>query len=757
MFTIRSIIDLVLKSNQIFCKEKINMKTILYFVLFVIPFASYSVCETSFSKKREPFRSYESAQEVVQQKGMTSSNQYYELSKKGELPSDLPSRPDQTYKGKGWRGWGHFLGTGYISTQKRQFKSFEEAQKYVQQLGIKLTHDYRRLSRKGELPKDMPSNPYEVYTGKGWRGWGHFLGTGRVATQTRQVWSFEKAKEYVRAEDIKRSVEYIALSQAGALPPDMPSNPYEVYTGKGWRGWGHFLGTGRVANHEKSFRSYESSQEVVQQKGVVSKKQYNELHKTGEIPFDLPSRPELIYKDKGWRGWGHFLGTSRVANREKSFRSYESSQEVVQQKGVVLKRQYRKLHKTGEIPFDLPSRPDQTYKGKGWRGWKHFLGTEGVVIRRKPFRSYESSQEVVQQKGVVSQKQYRKLHKTGEIPFDLPSSPDQTYKGKGWRGWGQFLGTGYIATQKRQFKSFEEAQKYVQQKGMTSSNQYYELSKKGELPSDLPSNPYEVYTGKGWRGWGHFVGTGYIALQKRQFKSFEEAQKYVQQLGIKLTHDYRRLSRKGELPKDMPSSPDQTYKGKGWRGWKHFLGTVKMMTYTRAQNYVIDELRISTREELYEWLRSGEIPVNFPPEPHKFYSRWTNVRDFLRIQELDKMSYLESKEYIQSFFMQTKVEALKWLVSGDRPDSFPISPREFYGKKWEGWDLYLGLNRDLGLNRVNGTSVNNKAENHQRENGNDGTRLDEVFSSGEKDLFLEDSELNTGYESLIESIGYSFE
>ncbi len=425
------------------------------------------------------------------------------------------------------------------------------------------------------------------------------------------------------------------------------------------------------------------------------------------------------------------------SKKREPFRSYESAQEVVQQKGVVLKRQYGALHKTGEIPFDLPSRPDQTYKGKGWRTWGHFLGTGRVANREKSFRSLEESMEYVQRIGVASKGQYYELSGNGKLPKNMPSHPERTYESKGWRDWGHFLGTGYIAPQKTQFKSFEEAQKYVQQLGIKLTHDYRRLSRKGELPSDLPSRPDQIYKGKGWRGWGHFVGTGYIAPQKRQFKSFEEAQKYVQQLGIKLTHDYRRLSRKGELPKDMPSHPDQTYKGKGWYGWKHFLGTVKMMTYTRAQNYVIDE-GISTREELYEWLRSGEIPVNFPPEPHKFYSRWTNVRGFLRIQELDKMSYLESKEYIQSFFMQTKVEALKWLVSGDRPDSFPISPREFYGKEWEGWDLYLGLNR------VNGTSVNNKAENHQRENGNDGTRLDEVFSSGEKDLFLEDSELNTG-------------
>ena len=621
------------------------MKIIFYITILFIPLSGYtnSKCNKSFSSIKKQVRDYQSAKEYVQRIGVTSQGQFKKFRKEKKIPKDIPSHPEITYKDKGWRGWGHFLGTNRVATQNRQFQSFKKAKEYVQRIGVASEGQYYELSENGRLPKDIPSHPGRTYKDKGWRGWGHFLGTNRVATHNRQFRSFEKAKEYVRAEGIKRSAEYIALSQAGALPPDMPSNPYEVYTGKGWSGWKYFLGTIGVVRH-------------------------HELHKTGEIPFDLSSHPDLTYKDKGWRGWRHFLGTGRVVNREK------------------------------------------------------------------PFRSYKSAQEVVQQKGITSALQYYALRKTGEVPFDMPSNPNQIYKDKGWRSWGHFLGTGRVASYQQQFRSFKKAQKYVQQLGITSNNQYHELSKKGELPSDLPSRPDKTYKGKGWRSWGHFLGTGRVANREKSFRSYESVQEFVQQKGVVSQRQYRELRKTDEVPFDLPSRPDQTYKGKGWRGWKHFLGTIKMMTYTRAQNYVIDE-GISTREELYEWLRSGEIPVNFPPEPHKFYSRWTNVRDFLRIQELDKMSYLESKEYIQGLYIRTKIKALRWLASGDRPDSFPISPREFYGKKWEGWDLYLGLNR------VNGTSVNNKAENHQKENG---TRLDEVFSSGEKDLFLEDSELNTG-------------
>ena len=109
------------------------------------------------------------------------------------------------------------------------------------------------------------------------------------------------------------------------------------------------------------------------------------------------------------------------------------------------------------------------------------------------------------------------------------------------------------------------------------------------------------------------------------------------------------------------------------------------MTFRQAQNHALNTAGIQTAKELIEWLRSNEKPLNFPVEPQNFYEEWTNATDFLKIQKSNKMTYSQSKKYIQSFQFKTKIKAMKWLASGDRPEELPVSPPTFYRKEWEEW------------------------------------------------------------------------
>ena len=151
------------------------------------------------------------------------------------------------------------------------------------------------------------------------------------------------------------------------------------------------------------------------------------------------------------------------------------------------------------------------------------------------------------------------------------------------------------------------------------------------------------------------------------------------------------MKKNGELPDDMPFNPHKTYKNTGWRGWRHFLGTLKMMSFHKAQNYVLNQAEIETIEELIEWLKSENRPLNFPEEPHTFYEQWTNAREFLQIRDSNKMTYAESKQYIQSLQFRNEREAIQWLKSDERPEELPVDPHIFYSKEWEGWNIYLGL------------------------------------------------------------------
>ena len=327
-------------------------------------------------------------------------------------------------------------------------------------------------------------------------------------------------------------------------------------------------------------------------------------------------------------------------------RSFEQAQAYVQKENIQSGLEYRRLYKEEKLPKDMPFAPNEVYVGKGWKGWKHFLGTQS--------KSFEWAQAYVQKENIKSRPEYRKLLKEGKLPEGMPGRPEETYKNKGWRGWGHFLGIDLVANQNKQFRSLNEAQECAQQRGIKSESEYFKRHKNGELPKDMPSHPEETYKNKGWKNWGHFLGTHRVSTRGKSFRIFNLAQKYVQKKNIKSGPEYRNLHTNGKLPEDMPFNPNDIYAGKGWKGWKHFLGTLKMMAIKQAQNHALNKAGIETVEELTKWLKSEDRPPNFPEKPQHFYEEWISSKNFLKIRESDKMNYFESKKYMQSLGFKNK-------------------------------------------------------------------------------------------------------
>jgi hypothetical protein len=90
-------------------------------------------------------------------------------------------------------------------------------------------------------------------------------------------------------------------------------------------------------------------------------------------------------------------------------------------------------------------------------------------------------------------------------------------------------------------------------------------------PLDIPSNPNTVYAEKGWAGDADWFGYTGKCLQARSFK---QARKFVRSLKLKSKTEWCVYSNSGKRPEDIPSTPNHIYKGKGWAGYRDFLGTV---------------------------------------------------------------------------------------------------------------------------------------------------------------------------------------
>ena len=71
---------------------------------------------------------------------------------------------------------------------------------------------------------------------------------------------------------------------------------------------GDWLGTGTVAPQLKIYRSFVQARKYARSLNLSSGQSWKNLYRDKELPDDLPSNADYVYKDKGWKGWKDFLG-----------------------------------------------------------------------------------------------------------------------------------------------------------------------------------------------------------------------------------------------------------------------------------------------------------------------------------------------------------------------------------------------------------------------------------------------------------------
>ena len=94
----------------------------------------------------------------------------------------------------------------------------------------------------------------------------------------------------------------------------------------------------------------------------------------------MTGRSDTYLKDIGWKGGGHWLGTSNVSNRARKMRPFKEARGFV--RNLRLKSSHEwELWSKGEHPrvkmkrpIDIPSTPHKIYKDAGWKGIADWLG-----------------------------------------------------------------------------------------------------------------------------------------------------------------------------------------------------------------------------------------------------------------------------------------------------------------------------------------------------------------------------------------------
>jgi hypothetical protein len=413
---------------------------------------------------------------------------------------------------------------------------------------------------------------------------------------------FDQAREWVRGLGLSGEADWrkwrVSRAKGNPVRPrDIPVSPNSVYRNQGWLGWGDWLGTGRIANRNRSYRSFDDARSFVHRLGLKSMtdwKQYCAGNIAGlpQLPDDVPSNPNLPYADR-WLGFGNWLGTGSVATHRREYRAFRSARAFVRRLNLRNEGEWRrytkgKIHSKSSLPSDIPSTPNAVYADRGWSGMGDWLGTGYVHPRGRSYRSFRNARAFVHRLGLKSTREWRafcteSVRGVPKLPPDIPANAGRYYSGKGWDGMSDWLGSGFIHPRDRVYRPFQKARSFARELGLTSYSAWCDYCKRGirgkqTLPADIPSCPQVTYQRDGWAGFGDWLATGNLSNRYRSFRSFKDARAFARSLGLQSWSQWRdyahgRFKNLPSLPRDIPTCPNETYEDQGWVGMSDWLGT----------------------------------------------------------------------------------------------------------------------------------------------------------------------------------------
>ena len=326
---------------------------------------------------------------------------------------------------------------------------------------------------------------------------------------------YEQAREFVRKQGLKNQKEWKDFSKSDRKPDYIPAPPHKVYRGKGWTNLGDWLGTGILAPKDRDYWPFEKAREFARSSGIISAKEWFSASKNGELPAGIPSDPSQKYEDEGWINWSDWLGTGRIADRDKEYWDYKTARDFVHKLGLKDENEWYSYCKSGNKPPQIPTAVRKTYKDKGWKGMGDWLGTDTIANQERKHLSFEKAREYAQSLGLKTTEEWRNFTKSGKLLKSIPADPAKVYKDIGWKGMGDWLGTGRIAPKDTKSLPFEEARDYAHSLQLKSKTEWEQHCRSGNLRNGIPTHPDREYQVSDWISWGDWLGTGRIADQER--------------------------------------------------------------------------------------------------------------------------------------------------------------------------------------------------------------------------------------------------
>ena len=258
---------------------------------------------------------------------------------------------------------------------------------------------------------------------------GDWLGTGRVANQNKEYYSFKVSRGEVRKLKISSVREWKKLIREKGIDSNIPSNPNLVYKTE-WESWNDWFGNEKISSNEKGrlIKSYKYCVEYLKDKNLSSWNEYQDFIKINNIDF-LPLNPINVFEE--FNGIHDYLNLKKI----NYFSFIEAKEELKKYKNLT-QNHYNKLKSEGLISEKFPTNPHRFYINE-WVSWGDFSGTGRVANQEKEFYSYNELKKIIQKENLKSIKDWNNYISKND-DSKIPLSPHSVYKER--VSWGDFLG-----------------------------------------------------------------------------------------------------------------------------------------------------------------------------------------------------------------------------------------------------------------------------------------------------------------------------
>ena len=167
---------------------------------------------------------FAAARAMVRLLNIPSQKAWYEYCRSGQRPPNIPSTPHKVYND--FISYPDYLGYEGRSPPGKMLE-FEEARAEVQKAGLKSQAQWKRWSKSGQRPPNIPSNPHRMYAKRGaevavvagqkffvsWPDWLGYVGGKRGGKRTKGVFKNGPPKRVLAAA---ASTAAAAAAAAGA-------------------------------------------------------------------------------------------------------------------------------------------------------------------------------------------------------------------------------------------------------------------------------------------------------------------------------------------------------------------------------------------------------------------------------------------------------------------------------------------------------------------------------------------------------------